>query len=96
MITLNITNTSGTAIAAGDGVLPRMFGWVSLAAGANTNLVIQVGDLAKVENQHSGFTVGELLQQLKQYGKLTYNMTDLGDTEDTGSVPDHAVAVAAA
>lgn len=94
MLTLNLTNTSGVAIAAGDGVLPRIFSWMSIGIGANANAVIQVGDLAKVENQHTGFTVGELLQSLKQRGKITYNITDVGDSEDTGSVADHAVATA--
>lgn len=95
MLTLNITNTSGTAIAAGDGVLPNALGWFDLADTANIDVVIQVGDLARVEDNHSGFTLGELLQGLKQRGICTYNVTDLGDSEDTGSVPDHAVATAA-
>jgi len=96
MLTLNITNTSGTDIAAGDGVLPSALSWVDLADTANVDVVIQVGDLARVETNHSGFTFGELLQQLKQRGICTYNVTDLGDDEDDGSVADHAVATAAA
>ena len=95
MLTLNITNTSGTDIVAGDGVLPNMFGWASIADTANADFVIQVHDLDRVENNHSGFTVGELLQQLKQKGLLTYNVTDVGDDEDVGSLADHAVATAA-
>lgn len=95
MITLNITNTSGVAIVAGDGVLPKALSWVNLAAGANVDVVIQVGDLDKVDQPNGGFTMGDMLQQLKQRGKCTYNMTDLGDSEDTGSVTDHAVATAA-
>lgn len=95
MLTLNITNTSGTDIVAGDGVLPNALGWLAIADTASADVVIQVGDLAKIEDNHSGFTMGELLQQLKQLGICTYNITDLGDSEDTGSVSDHAVATAA-
>lgn len=94
MLTLNLTNTSGVAIAPGDGVLPRIFGWMSIAIAGNANAVIQVNDLDKVENYHTGFTVGELLQSLKQRGKITFNVTDVGDSEDTGSVADHVVATA--
>ena len=95
MLTLNLTNTSGVAIAAGDGVLPRMFSWINLANGANVNVVVQVGDMTKIDQPNSGFTVGEMLQSLKQRGKVTYNVTDVGDSEDTGSVADHVVATAA-
>ena len=95
MITLNITNTSGTDIAAGDGVLPNALSWLSIADAANVDVVIQLHDLEKVENNHSGFTMGDLLQQLKQNGVCTYNMTDAGDSEDNGSVTDHATATAA-
>jgi len=92
MLTLNISNTSGVAIVAGNGVLPQIFQWMNIGIGANANAVIQVGDLAKLENQHSGFTMGEMLQSLKQRGKIAFNVTDLGDSEDTGSVADHCVA----
>jgi hypothetical protein len=94
MLTLNLTNTSGVAIVAGDGVLPRMFSWISLADTANVNCVIQVGDMTKIDEPNSGFTVGEMLQSLKQRGKITFNVTDVGDSEDTGSVADHVVATA--
>ncbi|MHC4929409.1 MAG: hypothetical protein ACYTFU_06990 [Planctomycetota bacterium] len=95
MITLAITNTSGTDIVAGDGVLPNALNWLAIADTATASAVIQVHDLDRVENNHSGFTMGDLLQQLKQYGVCTYDMTDAGDTEDNGSVVDHAVATAA-
>lgn len=94
MLTLNLTNTSGVAIVAGDGVLPKMFSWMSIAIAGNANAVIQVGDLTKEDQPNSGFTVGEMLQSLKQRGKITYNVTDVGDSEDTGSVADHVVATA--
>lgn len=94
MLTLNLTNNSGVAIAAGDGVLPRMFSWISLAAGGNVNVVLQVGDMTKIDQPNSGFTVGEMLQSLKQRGKIAFNVTDVGDSEDTGSVADHVVATA--
>jgi hypothetical protein len=95
MITLAITNTSGVAIVAGDGVLPKALSWMSIADSATGSAVIQVGDLDKVDQPNSGFTMGDMLQSLKQRGKITLNMTDLGDSEDTGSVTDHAVATAA-
>jgi hypothetical protein len=95
MITLAITNTSGVAIAAGDGVLPKALSWMSIAAGGSASAVIQVADLAKTDQPNSGFTMGDMLQSLKQRGKITMNMTDVGDSEDTGSVMDHAVATAA-
>lgn len=95
MLTLNITNTSGVAIVAGDGVLPRSLDWLGIASAGNANVVIQVHDLDKVENNHSGFTMGDILQQLLQRGLCTYNLTDVGDDEDVGSVVDHAVATAA-
>lgn len=95
MLTLNITNTSGVAIVADDGVLPRAFAWMNIAAGANANAVLQVGDLSKVEYNFANFTLGERLQTLKQKGILTFNVTDVGDSEDTGSVADHCVATQA-
>jgi len=95
MITLNITNTSGTDIAAGDGVLPRMLDWLDIADTANANAVFQVHDFNRIETNHSGFTMGELLDQLKQRGLITMNVTDVGDAEDVGSMPDHVVATAA-
>lgn len=94
MITLNLTNNSGVAIAPGDGVLPRALGWMSIGVGANANAVIQVGDLTKVENQHTGFTMGEMLQSLKQRGKIAFTATDVAGTVVTGSVPDEIVATA--
>lgn len=94
MITLNLTNKSGRAIAAGDGVLPRALNWINLAPNANVNAVIQVGDLNKVENQHTGFTMGDMLQSLKQLGKIAFTATDDGLSITTGSVPDEIVATA--
>jgi hypothetical protein len=95
MLTLNITNTSGTDIVAGDGVLPNMLDWLSIADAANADAVFQVHDMNRIENYHSGFTMGELLDQLKQRGLITMNVTDVGDSEDVGSMPDHVVATAA-
>ena len=95
MLTLSITNTSGTDIAAGDGVLPNMLSWLSIADTATASVVIQLRDMDRIEDNHSGFTMGELLQQLKQAGKLSFNVADVGDDEDNGSLADHAVATAA-
>lgn len=98
MITLNITNTSGTDIVAGDGVLPNALNWLNIADTANADAVIQVQDLDRVENNHSGFTMGDMLQQLKQYGVCTFTMTDVGDSiaaaAPGGSMTDEATATA--
>ena len=95
MLTINITNTSGTDIAAGDGVLPRMLDWLAIADTANADAVFQVHDMLRVESNHSGFMFGELMDQLKQRGLITLDVTDVGDDEDNGSFPDHVVATAA-
>ena len=94
MITLAITNTSGTDIVAGDGVLPNALNWLNIADTATASAVVQVHDLDKVENNHSGFTMGDMLQQLKQYGVCTYTATDAGDSMANGSVVDEVVAAA--
>lgn len=94
MITLSITNTSGTDIVAGDGVLPNALNWLNIADTATETAVIQVHDLDKVENNHSGFTMGDMLQQLKQYGVCTFATADAGDNIDNGSVTDEVVAEA--
>lgn len=93
MLTMNIENTSGADIVAGDGVLPNALGWLDIADTANVDVVIQVLDLDKVEDNHSGFTVGDLLQQLVQAGKIVVGFTDLGATDR--SVEDDAIATAA-
>lgn len=94
MITLNLTNTSGVAIVAGDGVLPRPLSWVSLGIGANVNVVVEATDMVKATTPSSGFSFGEALQQLKQYGKITFTTTAFGDTAATGSISDAAVRAA--
>lgn len=95
MLTLNLTNTSGVAIVAGNGVLPRALSHLSIAVAGNADEVIQVGDLTKVDNLHTGFTLGEMLQSLKQRGVCTFTATDDGLSIVTGSVPDQIVANAA-
>lgn len=92
MLTLNLTNSSGVAIVAGDGVLPRALSHLNIGIGGNANAMIQVGDLVKIETQTSGFTMGEMLQSLKQRGKIAFTATDDGLTIVTGSVPDQIVA----
>lgn len=92
MVTLNLTNTSGVAIVAGDGVLPRALDWVNLAAGANVDVVFQAADMIRPEDPlHGGLSLGDKLQQLKQYGKITFTATAYGDTAANGSVQDGAV-----
>ena len=93
MLTVSITNTSGTDIAAGDGVLPSPFQFMTIADTATEAAVVQVLDLDKVEDNHSGFTSGDLLQQLVQAGKITVAFADIGATDV--SVTDDAVATAA-
>lgn len=94
MITLNLTNTSGVAIVAGDGVLPKPLNWVSLGIGANTNVVIESLDMVDSPEPHSGFNFGQMLQSLKQRGKITYTTTTFGDTAATGSIPDAVIRTA--
>lgn len=93
MLTMNIENTSGADIVAGDGVLPDALSWLDIADTANVDVVVQVHDLDKVENNHSGFTVSDLLQQLVQAGSIVVGFTDVGATDV--SVMDDAVATAA-
>lgn len=93
MLTVNITNNSGADIEAGDGVLPSPFAFMSIADTANADAVVQVHDLDKVQDNHSGFTAGDLLQQLVQAGKVAITFTDVGVTDV--SVMDDAVATAA-
>ncbi len=93
MLTMNIDNTSGTDVVAGDGVLPNALSWIDLADAANVDVVIQVHDLDRVEDNHSGFTMGELMQKLVQQGDFVFGFTDLGATDV--SVVDDAVATAA-
>jgi len=92
MVTLNLTNTSGKDIAPNDGVLPRSLSWVSLANGANVNVVFQAADMTRPEDPvHGGLSLGDKLQQLKQYGKITFTATAYGDTAVNGSVQDGVV-----
>lgn len=91
MITLNLTNTSGADIVAGDGTLPDPLDWVNLTNGSNVNVVVQAGDMVKVSPPHSGFTLGDKLQQLKQLGKITYTTAAYGDTAANGSVSDGVI-----
>jgi hypothetical protein len=96
MLTINITNVSSTdALLAAD--LPAPFNLNGdIAASGNKDFVVQVHDLDKVVDNHSGFTSADILQQMKQGGLLTVNIADVGDSEDNGSMYDHAVATAAA
>ena len=68
---------------------------VLLATSGTKDFVVQLGDLNKVQDNHSGFTACDLLQQLRQSNLITVNIADLGDDEDSGSICDEAYAVAA-
>jgi len=93
MLTVNITNNSGTDIAAGDGVLPGVFAFMTIADTANDDAVVQLLDLDRVEDNHSGFTTGELLQQLVQKGDIALTFTDVGVTDVSVADDAHATAV---
>lgn len=92
MVTLNLTNVSGVDIVAGDGVLPRALSWLNLANGANVDVVFQAADMTRPEDPvHGGLSLGDKLQQLKQYHKITFTATAYGDTAANGSVQDGVV-----
>lgn len=80
MLTCTITNTSGADIAAG--ALPGVLNWNPLIANSGTFVVIMnVADLNKSVTPHSGFSLGEALQQLVQKGTITVGYANLGSTE---------------
>ncbi len=80
MLTATITNTSGATLAAGS--LPGMLSWVgSIANNATAVVVLSVSDLNKPVDLTSGFTLGELLQQMIQKGTITVTYVDLGATD---------------
>jgi len=95
MLTINLTNVSSTdVLLAAD--LPAPFNLNGdIAASGNKDFVIQVHDLDKVVDNHSGFTAADILQQMKQNNRFTVTVADLGDNEDNGSMYDEVVAVAA-
>ena len=96
MLTITIGNVSTTdALAASS--LPAPFQLQGdIAASGNQTYVIQVHDLDKVEDNHSGFTAADLLQQMRQANLITVGIADVGDDQDVGSIYDHVVATAAA
>ena len=95
MITIDITNVSTTDTLAASS-LPAPFQLNGdIAASGNKDFVIQVHDLDKVEDNHSGFTAGDLLQQMRQANLIEVDVADVGDDEDNGSIYDEVVAVAA-
>ena len=93
MLTVSIENTSGTDIVSGDGVLPRPFQFMDITNTDTVDAVVQVHDMDRVEDNHSGFTSGDLLQQLVQKGLIVVAFVDVGATDV--SVMDDAVAAAA-
>ena len=95
MLTITIGNVSTTdALAASS--LPAPFQLNGdIAASGNGVFVIQVHDLDKVEDNHSGFTAGDQLQQMRQANLITVAIADAGDDQDNGSIFDEAVATAA-
>lgn len=94
MLTVSIENTSGADIAPGDGLLPQPFQFMTIPDSDTVGTVVQVHDMDKVEDNHGGFTSGDLLQQLVQKGKIVVSFADIGSTDV--SVMDDAVATAAA
>ncbi len=95
MLAFAITNiSSDDAIPATD--LPPPFNLNGeIAASATVTFVVQVHDLDKVVNNHSGFTSADILQQMRQANRISLAISDVGDDEDVGSIFDEAVAVAA-
>ena len=93
MLTVSIENTSGVDIVAQDGVLPGPLKFLDVVDTEAEEAVVQVHDLDRVEDNHSGFTAGDLLQQLVQLGKIKVTFADIGATDV--SVMDDAVAKAA-
>lgn len=90
MLTCTITNTSGAELAAGS--LPGMLNWNPAIANSGTFVVqMLVADLNKVVNQTSGFTLGELLQQLVQKGTITVGYANLGATDRDNVSVAHGV-----
>jgi phosphatidylethanolamine-binding protein (PEBP) family uncharacterized protein len=95
MLTITIGNVSTTDVLAASS-LPAPFQLQGdIAASGSTAYVIQVHDLDKVEDNHSGFTAGDMLQQMRQANLITVAIADAGDDQDNGSVFDEAVATAA-
>ena len=95
MLTITIGNVSTTDTLAASS-LPAPFQLNGdIAASGNGVFVIQVHDLDKVEDNHSGFTAGDQLQQMRQANLITVAIADAGDDQDNGSIFDEAVATAA-
>lgn len=93
MLTATITNTSG-ATTLGTTWLPGMLSWVpGVANSAAATAVLMVSDLLQVVNGNSGFTLGQLLQQMVQAGLITITYANLGATDR--EITDKAVSVAA-
>lgn len=90
MLTVNVANTSGEDIKAGSGFLPSIFDWADIDDGDNKDFNIEAFDLQRVESNHSGFMVGELLQKLVQDEKISVSFTAL----TSRSVSDDAVSTA--
>ena len=95
MLTITIGNVSTTDVLAASS-LPAPFQLQGdIAASGNGVFVIQVHDLDKVEDNHSGFTAGDMLQQMRQAGLITVVIADAADSAANGSIMDEAVAAAA-
>lgn len=96
MLTITLTNVSATTAITGTDLPPPFNANGDIAASGSKAFVVQVHDLDKVVNNHSGFTAADVLQQWKQDNRITVDIADIGDDEDNGSAYDHAVATAAA
>jgi hypothetical protein len=90
MLTATITNVSGEALPAGS--LPGMLSWVGeIANSGSVAVVVNVADLNKVVNQTSGFSLGEMLQQMVQAGKITVTYANVGATDRDNVSVAHGV-----
>ena len=87
MLTATITNLSSTtAIAAGD--LPAPFNWMTIAASGTGTATCRVQDLVAPAGRLSGFSVGDMLQQLVQMGKITISFANAAATKQADAVGD--------
>lgn len=90
MLTATITNLSSTAsIGYGtDTPLPGPFAWITIAASGNKAVTCRVADLVAAAGVMSGFTVGDMLQQLVQMGKITVSYANLAATAQADASGD--------
>lgn len=90
MLTVTITNVSSTVSIGLDTAtpLPAPFNWFTIAASGNKACVCRVSDIMAPSGIMSGFTVGDMLQQLVQAGKITVGYANLAATAPADAIGD--------